>query len=108
MPSPLRLPTLAGAGSQAPACGQVGYVSDEEMAVLIRIRSLSGQARQLKSELASAESRSDTGLCRQLMARLENLREERRRLEQLREAAWRRKMIALGHLAEDAPAEGQT
>ncbi len=107
MPFSLRLPTFAGGGSQAPSCGRVGYVSEEEMAVLIRIRSLSGQARQLKSELASAEARSDTGLCRELRVRLENLREERRRLEQLREAAWRRKMIALGHLAEDRPAEAQ-
>lgn len=71
------------------------------MAILIRIRSLSGYARQLKRELASAEARGDVAMGRELAARLGSLREERRRLEQLREAAWRRKMVALGHLADD-------
>ncbi|MEP0773724.1 MAG: hypothetical protein HRF46_05130 [Acidobacteriota bacterium] len=105
MPSLPHLPTLAGAGFQAPSCGQVGYVSEEEMTVLLRIRSLSGQARQLKSDLARAEAQGNAGRYHELVARLENLRQERRRLDLLREAAWRRKMIALGHLAEDAPAE---
>lgn len=36
-------------------------------------------------------------------ARLEHLRRQRRALEPAREEAWRRKMIALGHL-EDEPA----
>lgn len=101
------LPTLAGARTTAPACGRLGYVSEEEMVVLVRIRSLSGQARQLKSDLARAEARGDPGRCHELVARLEDLRGERRRLDLLREAAWRRKMIALGHLAEEALAEGQ-
>lgn len=71
------------------------------MAVLTRIRWLGEQARQLKKELGSAAAGADAVVYRELAARLARLREQRRHLEVLREEAWRRKMIALGHLEED-------
>lgn len=101
----LGLPVLNEKAPAAPGCGVVGYVSAEEMRILTEIRALGEEARGIKAALAAAASSGADDTCSKLVAHLEELRQRRQHLEVLREAAWRRKMIALGHL-EDNPANG--
>lgn len=78
-------------------------MSHEEMVILQEIGSLGREARRLKVAMVAAAAHGNTTVDH--LARLEELRQRRRELEPLREAAWRRKMISLGHLPDENTAE---
>jgi hypothetical protein len=90
------LPTL----DNAPACGRVaGGLTDEEVAILARLRTLHDEARALRASLLAAGA-DDAEVERGLAA----LRERRRALAAERDAARHRRMVLLGHeTAADAP-----
>ncbi len=101
MGEPIRLP-VRSVTSAPTACARLGYVSPEELEILMTIRELGGKARLLRQERDAAAARGDESARAQACAALERLRAQRNALEPKRERAWRRKMIALGHL-EDEP-----
>lgn len=106
----IKLPALAtrDAASQtcAPEAPCTAYVSNEESAVLAAMRSLKRQAAPLKARLAQArgEGRPAADLA-VVEAELAALREAWQRLADRREAAYRRKMVMLGHLPPGAGEE---
>lgn len=85
-----------GGSATAPSCSAVGYVSNEEAAVVAAMKRLRERALAVRDELrAAAPADRD-----RLAATLEELRGRWRELAARREAAYRRKMIMLGHLRE--------
>jgi hypothetical protein len=99
---PVRLPIHSqlgeADGGAAPACAPKIYVSNEEASVLREMHALRVRVLELRAELtAAAEARR-----RELGLELEELRGRRRQLERRREQAFRRKMVMLGHLPENA------
>jgi hypothetical protein len=79
---------------EAGSCGPKAYVSYEEQHILAAIRDVKEQADSVRRELETA----DAGARHGLQARLEELRRQREELVVRREAAYRRKMIMLGHI----------
>lgn len=95
------LPRPAGGGRRA----HFAYLTNEEAEVLTAIRRLGEEARAVRVEISSADARGAEKAKKEACARLECLRRQRRALEPMREEAWRRKMIALGHLEDEPLAE---
>jgi len=87
------------------ACARVvGGVSDEEVAVLARLRAVRDEAAAVRAELAGVvgEGAASAGRRAALVARLGELRDAWRLLAVERDAARHRRMVLLGH--EDDPA----
>jgi hypothetical protein len=80
------------------SCSPKIYVSNEEAALLDAMRSLREQSKKLKKEMCDAEPEQRS----QLESRLGDLRAEWKDLAALREKAFIRKMIMLGHLPPEA------
>lgn len=100
---PSKLPIHpAQAGStdddDTPVCSPKIYVSNEEASLLRQLRDLRERAVALRREMAAAEPSRRGDLERQM----DDLRALRHRIVHRREAAFRRKMIMLGHLPPDA------
>jgi hypothetical protein len=87
-----------GIQDETPACSPKIYVSNEEASLLRQLRELRERAVTLRRELAAAEPSRRSELERQM----DDLRALRRDIVHRREAAFRRKMIMLGHLPPDA------
>ena len=77
------------------------YVTNEEATIVGALHGLHAEAGALKRQLADADSDARPVLEKQLA----ELRARRRDLLQRREAAYRRKMIMLGHLPPDDEVE---
>ena len=80
------------------SCSPKIYVSNEEAALLQAMRSLREKSQTLKAELLKTGNDGDCGLA----ARLEEAREEWKKLAAQREKAYIHKMVALGHLPPEA------
>jgi len=100
MGDPISLPVLSPTSAPS-SCARLGYVSAEELEILTTIRELGEKARALRQERDTAAARGDEPAHRAACAALERLRAQRKALEPERERAWRRKMIALGHLKDE-------
>lgn len=87
-----------GDTDESPACSPKTYVSNEEASLLRQLRDLRDRATVLRTELAAADPQRRSDLER----RMRELRALRLEVVQRREAAFRRKMIMLGHLPRDA------
>lgn len=87
------LPTLDDASS----CQRVaGGLTDEEVAILARLRALHDEASALRARIADAGADVADVECR-----LGELRERRRVLVAERDAARHRRMVLLGHETDD-------
>jgi len=71
------------------------------------IRKLGERARALRQERDAAAAQGDEPARLAACAALESLRAQRNALEPMRERAWRRKMIALGHFEDEPSPEVQ-
>ena len=87
-----------GTQDETPVCSPKIYVSNEEASLLRQLRDLRERAVALRREMAAAEPSRRGDLERQM----DDLRALRHRIVHRREAAFRRKMIMLGHLPPDA------
>jgi hypothetical protein len=75
--------------SELPSCSTIsGGLSDEQLSIARRMRELKSEMRRLRRDPADE---------RELARREQEMRREWRHLERERDAAWRRKMHALGH-----------
>jgi hypothetical protein len=74
------------------------YVTLEEKVILDAMRRLRAEAEEVRARLAEATAPEARG---QLEEELEELRRQRADLAQRREAAYRRKMVMLGHMDEE-------
>jgi len=74
------------------------YVTLEEKVILDAMRRLRAEAEEVRARLAEATAPEDRA---RLEERLEELRNQRADLAQRREAAYRRKMVMLGHMDEE-------
>jgi len=102
--NPLLLPAHPGAGTDEAACGGViGGLTDEEVAVLARMRNLREEAEALRASLGGTETGGATSGEQRatLEAGLVGLREQWRRLALERDAARHRRMVLLGHEAPE-------
>ncbi len=94
-----RLPVIGSVAEPecGDSCGTKAWVSLEESAILSALHALRRRADEVRGriERASPAERPE------LEAALDALRVERMELDHRREAAYRRKMVMLGHLAED-------
>jgi len=94
-----RLPVIGSVAEPecGDSCGTKAWVSLEESAILAALHALRRRADEVRGliEEASPAERPE------LEAALDTLRGERTELDRRREAAYRRKMVMLGHLAED-------
>jgi hypothetical protein len=81
-----------------PTCGPTAYVSLEEKAILEAMRRLRERAEAVREQLEGAGSDAERA---GLAAQLDALRAERSELAERREAAYRRKMVMLGHMDPD-------
>jgi hypothetical protein len=79
------------------ACGAKVWVSLEESALVKALHDVRRRVDELRRRLDAASPTERGGL----EAELEALRAERVELTLRREAAYRRKMVMLGHLADD-------
>jgi hypothetical protein len=80
------------------SCSPKVYVSNEESALVDRMRDLKERADEIRGKLAAEPNDDERRL---LEADLEELREQWTELSGRREAAYRRKMVMLGHLPPD-------
>ena len=78
----------------APSCSPKIYVSNEEAALLAEMRRLREQSLELKKELRRADPRKRS----RLESEIDEMRTKWKDLSALREKAFVRKMIMLGHL----------
>jgi hypothetical protein len=100
----LDLPVYGQLDQQDPAeadtsCSPQVYVSNEEVALLAAIRALKERAAAIRECLDDTVSDEEQ---QELERELETLRDQRSELAQRREAAYRRKMVMLGHLPPEA------
>jgi hypothetical protein len=79
----------------APSCSPKIYVSNEEAAVVKSLLGLKARVDLIRRKIASCADQDERQL---LEADLEELREQWSELSGRREAAYRRKMVMLGHL----------
>lgn len=92
----------ANSDGEGASCGPTVYVSNEEASILAAMRGVKAEAdavRMQRSETSSEEERADIDL------QLAELRSRWSGLADQREAAFRRKMIMLGHLPPDDEVE---
>lgn len=97
---PLDLPLVHGpqpADDEA-TCSPTAYVSLEEKAILEAMRRLRERAEAVREQLGSTASDGERA---ELEQQLDALRSERSELAVRREAAYRRKMVMLGHMDPD-------
>jgi hypothetical protein len=87
------------ADGDQPSCSPKIYVSNEEASLLGELRALRERALALRRRLTAEANPAQR---RELEAELEQLRTHRDGLVRRREAAFRRKMIMLGHLPQSA------
>lgn len=85
----------------APSCSPTIYVSNEEAALLAAMRELRERSLELKKQLKN----TDTERRSSLESEIEELRAQWKELAALRERAFIRKMIMLGHLPPNHPVE---
>lgn len=86
-----------GIQDETPACSPKIYVSNEEASLLRDLRDLRERAVALRRKMAVAEPSQRSDLERQM----DDLRALRHGIVCCREAAFRRKMIMLGHMPPD-------
>ena len=86
-------------GDDTPSCSPSVYVSNEEASLLAAMRRLQERATEIRERLAGPSSDDRRAV---LLVELEELRARRAELARRRDAAYRRKMIMLGHLPPDA------
>lgn len=97
-----RLPVVqADLGEDEPSCSPKIYVSNEEAALLAEMRALRDRSIRMRDELRTA----DHNRRERLEAEIQALRAKWHDLATRREQAFIRKMIMLGHLPPDHPAE---
>ncbi len=84
---------------EAPSCSPRIYVSNEEAAVVAAMHAVKERATAVREHLAGSLPDDERG---RLEAELEDLRRRFSELSIGREAAYRRKMVMLGHLPPDA------
>ncbi len=97
-----RLPVVqADLGEDEPSCSPKIYVSNEEAALLAEMRALRERSIRVRNELRTA----DRNRREHLEAEIQVLRAMWHDLATRREQAFIRKMIMLGHLPPDYPAE---
>jgi hypothetical protein len=84
-----------------PSCSPKIYVSNEEAALLAEMRRLREQSAELKREMRAAEPERRS----RLESEIDDLRMQWKDLAALRERAFIRKMIMLGHLPPDHPVD---
>jgi hypothetical protein len=89
-------PAAAEAGS---ACGAKVYVTNEEAAVVRALKRLHDRAVGIREVLQGTDDGAER---ERLETELANLRREREALSVRREAAYRRKMVMLGHMPPSA------
>lgn len=89
---------LEGLDDDTPSCSPKIYVSNEEASLLRELHLLRDRALELRRQLEGG----DPSRSRQLEQQIEELRAHRRQLVARREAAFRRKMVMLGHLPPGA------
>jgi hypothetical protein len=87
-----------GEDGDVPTCSPKIYVSNEEASLLRDLRAVRERALELRRQMAGATP-SRRG---ELEEQIDTLRERRRDLVTQREAAFRRKMVMLGHLPQSA------
>jgi hypothetical protein len=94
-----RLPVLAPVEDpdRPDACGAKVWVSLEESALVKALHDVRRRADEVRRRLETASPGERGGL----ESELEALRAERVELTLRREAAYRRKMVMLGHMADD-------
>lgn len=85
-----------------PSCSPRIYVSNEEAALLGAMRDLRQRSIEIKQRMRDADAEQR----KKLESEIEAMRREWRDLARRREKAFVRKMIMLGHLPPDHPAEG--
>jgi hypothetical protein len=83
----------------APSCSPKIYVSNEEASLVKSLLGLKARADLIRRKIASCTDQDERQL---LEADLEELREQWSELSGRREAAYRRKMVMLGHLPPEA------
>lgn len=83
------------------SCPPKIYVSNEEAALLKSMRDLRERSQRLKDDLDGAEDDQR----HEIEKRLAEARTEWQELSEMREKAYVRKMISLGHLPPEADAE---
>ena len=99
---PRHLPVVHNDSDEGePSCSPSIYVSNEEAALLGAMRDLRQRSIEIKQRMrdVDAEQRAT------LESEIEVMRAEWRDLARLREKAFIRKMIILGHLPPDYPVE---
>ena len=84
---------------EEPSCSPSVYVSIEEAAILATVRTLKARSTAVREQLAGALPEDERG---RLEAELNDLRRRFSELSIRREAAYRRKMVMLGHLPPEA------
>jgi uncharacterized protein YPO0396 len=84
-----------------PMCsGRIQIPTDEEQAILKEMRAVKARVRDLKERISGLEVRKDEHRQAEKAAlgeELDAMRAEWKRLDSLREAAAKRRMVALGH-----------
>ena len=81
-------------GGDVPTCSPKIYVSNEEASLLRELRALRERALAVRHQLTGADSTRR----HELETEMDELRARRGELVRRREAAFRRKMVMLGHL----------